>query len=86
MLRKSIPSSGKESASSNFVPFTAVLCTPARALLGTASVGTCLVSLALTLLLALAAIYVAGRLYKLLTFQKGKAPKITDIPKLLRAE
>ena len=70
----------------NYLPFTAVLCTPARALLGTASVGTCLISLALTLVLTLAAILAAGRLYKLLTFYRGKAPKITDIPKLLRAE
>lgn len=70
----------------NCVPFTAVLVTPARALLGKVPVGTSLVSLALIWLLTLAAVFIAGRLYKLLTFHKGKAPKITDIPKLLRAD
>ena len=70
----------------NYVPFTAVLCTPARVLLGKVPLGTSLVSLALIWLLTLAAVLIAGRLYQLLTFHKGKAPKITDIPKLLRAD
>ena len=68
----------------NFVPFTAVLCTPARILLGKVSIGVCVISVVLTLALALIAIIVAGKLYKLLTFRKGDPPKIKDIPKLLR--
>lgn len=68
----------------NYVPFTAVLCTPARILLGKVSTGVCVLSLVLTLALALIAILVAGRLYKLMTFRKGDPPKVKDIPKLLK--
>lgn len=69
----------------NYVPFTAVLCTPARILLGKVSTGVCILSVVLTLALALIAILIAGRLYKLLTFRKGDPPKMKDIPKLLRS-
>ena len=69
----------------NYVPFTAVLCTPARILLGKVSTGVGILSVALTLALALLAILIAGRLYKLLTFRKGDPPKIRDITKLLRS-
>lgn len=68
----------------NYVPFTAVLCTPARILLGKVSTGVCILSVTLTLALALLTILIAGRLYKLLTFRKGNPPKVRDIPKLLR--
>ena len=69
----------------NYVPFTAVLCTPARILLGKVSTGVGILSVVLTLALALIAILIAGRLYKLLTFRKGDPPKIRDIPNLLRS-
>lgn len=69
----------------NFVPFTAVMCTPARILLGQVSTGVGILSVVLTLALALIAIIIAGRLYKLLTFRKGNPPKVKDIPKLLRS-
>lgn len=68
----------------NFVPFTAVMTTPARALMGRASNLTCLISLLLTLALSLLAILLAGRLYRLLTFRRGDPPKVRDIPRLLR--
>ena len=68
----------------NYVPFTAVMCTPARALLGQVSVLTVLVSLLLTLAVALLAVLAAGRLYRLLVFRRGDPPKPADIPKLLR--
>lgn len=68
----------------NYVPFTAVMSTPARALLGHVSAATCLVSLALILMMALLAVLLAGRLYRLLTFRRGDPPKVRDIPKLLK--
>ena len=70
----------------NYVPFTAVMCTPARALLGQVSAVTVLISILLTLAVALAAVLVAGKLYRLLVFRRGDPPKPADIPKLLRGE
>ena len=70
----------------NYVPFTAVMCTPARALLGQVSPVTVLVSLVLTLAVALLAVLAAGKLYRLLIFRRGDPPKLADVPKLLRSE
>ena len=70
----------------NYVPFTAVMCTPARALLGQVSPVTVLVSLVLTLAVALLAVLAAGKLYRLLVFRRGDPPKLADVPKLLRGE
>ena len=68
----------------NFVPFTAVMCTPARLLLGHVSPVTAVVSLVLTVILALLAVLAAGRLYRLLVFNRGNPPKLKDVPRLLR--
>ena len=68
----------------NYVPFTAVMSTPARALLGQVPLYTALISLLLTLAVALLAVLAAGKLYRLLVFRRGDPPKIADIPKLLR--
>ncbi len=68
----------------NYVPFTAVMSTPARVLLGQVPVYTALISLVLTLAVALLAVLAAGRLYRLLVFRRGDPPKVADIPKLLR--
>ncbi|MBR4691722.1 MAG: ABC transporter permease [Oscillospiraceae bacterium] len=69
----------------NYVPFTAVMSTPARALLGQVSVYTALISLVLTLAVALLAVLLAGRLYRLLVFRRGDPPKLKDVPALLKA-
>ena len=68
----------------NYVPFTAVMSTPARALLGQVPLYTALISLVLTLAVALLAVLAAGKLYRLLVFRRGDPPKIADVPKLLR--
>ncbi len=68
----------------NFVPFTAVMSTPARVLLGQVPFYTALISLILTLAVALLAVLAAGKLYRLLVFRRGDPPKVADIPKLLR--
>jgi ABC-type Na+ efflux pump permease subunit len=68
----------------NYVPFTAVMSTPARVLLGQVPVYTALISLVLTLAVALLAVLAAGKLYRLLVFRRGDPPKVADIPKLLR--
>ena len=68
----------------NYVPFTAVMSTPARLLLGHVSPVTAIVSLVLTVILALLAVVAAGRLYRLLVFNRGNPPKLKDVPGLLR--
>lgn len=68
----------------NYLPFTAVMCTPARVLLGSVGIPTALISLALILAVTLLAVYVAGRVYRLLIFRRGDPPRVTDIPKLLK--
>ncbi len=68
----------------NFVPFTAVMSTPARALLGQVPLYTALISLVLTLAVALLAVLAAGKLYRLLVFRRGDPPKLADVPGLLR--
>ena len=68
----------------NFVPFTAVMSTPARALLGQVPLYTALISLVLTLAVALLAVLAAGKLYRLLVFRRGDPPKLADVPRLLR--
>ena len=68
----------------NYVPFTAVMSTPARALLGQVPFYTALISLLLTLAVALLAVLAAGKLYRLLVFRRGDPPKLADVPKLLR--
>ena len=68
----------------NYVPFTAVMSTPARALLGQVPLYTALISLVLTLAVALLAVLAAGKLYRLLVFRRGDPPKLADVPKLLR--
>ncbi len=68
----------------NYVPFTAVMSTPARALLGQVPLWTALISLVLTLAVALLAVLAAGKLYRLLVFRRGDPPKVADIPRLLR--
>lgn len=63
----------------DFVPFTAILVTPSRLILG----DTSLLMGALSLILIIAAIFafafIAGRLYKSMVFYKGNIPKIKDI-------
>ena len=70
----------------HFVPFTAVLITPAHVLLGNVSPLIGCVSLALTLLFSAAILLVSGKLYKLMSFYKGNPPKPTQIISLLKTK
>ena len=69
----------------NYVPFTAILCVPARAVLGQISLTTGLLSLALIVITMLAAVLLAGKLYSLTTFRRGDPLKPSDIPRLLKS-
>lgn len=68
----------------NWIPFTAVLVTPARVLIGDVSIFTAIGSLAVILLFSAAIMYLAGRIYKMMSFYKGSAPKITQVFSMLK--
>lgn len=64
-------------------PFTAVLITPSRILLGQVSFAGGLLSLGLILLLSVVIMMVAGKLYTMLAMYRGKAPSPKKIIQML---
>ncbi|MBR0086214.1 MAG: ABC transporter permease [Lachnospiraceae bacterium] len=68
----------------DFVPFTAIMITPARLLLGKISLVSGLASILVTVLLSLVFVRIAGRAYKAMSLYKGNVPKLKDIPALLK--
>ena len=68
----------------NFVPFTAVLVTPSRILLGQISLTYGLISLAITLMLTAALLYLAGKIYKMMVMYKGNPPSLDKGIKMLK--
>ncbi len=67
----------------NWVPFTAVLVTPARILLGEISVLHGIASTAVIFLASALIMAIAGKLYKMMSFYKGNIPKIREIMGML---
>lgn len=67
----------------DFVPFTAILITPVRLLMGTVPVWAGLVSLGLTLVLALLVTYFAGKIYSMMSLYKGSVPKPREMLKII---
>ncbi len=70
----------------HFVPFTAVLITPAHVLLGNVSPIIGCVSLILTLVFSAGILLVSGKLYKMMSFYKGNPPKPGQIISLLKSK
>ena len=68
----------------DFFPFTAIMITPSRILLGYITPLYGLISLAITLLLSLLAVGLAGRVYRAMSLYKGNFPKLKDIPGILK--
>lgn len=68
----------------DFFPFTAILITPSRVLLGTVSFGAGLASLAVILALSVVFILIAGRVYRAMSLYRGKIPKLPQIIAMLR--
>lgn len=63
----------------NWVPFTAILVTPSRLLLGTVSILQGLLSLGIVLLAALLIMWLAGRIYKMMSLYSGKLPSLKQV-------
>ena len=68
----------------DFFPFTSILITPSRVLLGTVSFGTGLASLAVILALSAFFILIAGRVYRMMSLYRGKVPKFPQIIEMLK--
>ena len=68
----------------DFIPFTAVMITPAKVLLGVIPLWKSLVSLIIIVLTTLMATAVAGRLYKAMALYRGEVPKPQNIIKMLK--
>ncbi len=65
-------------------PFTSILITPSRVLLGTVSLGAGIVSLAVILALSVVFILIAGRVYSMMSLYRGKVPKFAQIIGMLK--
>ena len=69
----------------DWIPFTAVMVTPSKLLLGLIPLGYGLGSMALTAVVTLLLVAAAGRLYKAMALYRGKVPSFKDVIRLLRA-
>ncbi|MGN0734418.1 MAG: ABC transporter permease [Anaerovoracaceae bacterium] len=69
----------------DWIPFTAVMVTPSKILLGMIPLGYGLGSIALTAAVTILLVAAAGRLYKAMALYKGQVPSPKDIIKLIRA-
>lgn len=70
----------------NLVPFTATLVLPASLMLGECSVAIGLLSLGIILLCIVVMAVLAGRIYKMMVFYRGKVPSIGQIGKMLASD
>ena len=68
----------------DYVPFTAVLVTPSRVLLGQTSLMGGLVSLVLVVACAGLLTALAGRVYRLMSLYKGNPPSLRRVLRMLR--
>ena len=68
----------------DFVPFTAILVTPTRVLLGDVSLAMAAVSLLIVLLTAAALCLLAGKLYRMMSLYKGNPPSPKKILAMLK--
>jgi ABC-type Na+ efflux pump permease subunit len=67
----------------NWFPLTAILVTPARLMVGQASLLTGIGSLVIVLICSVLVVILSGRIYKMMSLYKGKPPKISEAFKML---
>lgn len=70
----------------DWIPFTAVLITPAKILLGSISMARGIGSLAVILAASVWFTWIAGRLYGMMSLYKGNPPRPRELLKMLRQE
>lgn len=59
----------------DYIPFTSILVTPSRVLLGYVSIPTACISLALVLVCVVVCLAAAGKVYRMMSLYKGNPPK-----------
>lgn len=77
---------GEESAAAwiDWVPFTAILVTPSRLLLGELSLGQGLASLGIVAASSLILLYLAGKVYQMMALYKGNPPTPSKLFRMMR--
>lgn len=70
----------------DWIPFTAIMVTPARILLGSVSLVKGTASLLLVIVTTLAITALAGRLYRMMVLYKGDVPGVKKILQMIRAK
>lgn len=68
----------------DLVPFTAILVTPSRILLGNISIVEGLLSFGILIVVTLALIWLAGRVYKMMSLYKGNPPKPQEMIAMIK--
>lgn len=74
---------GQAAAWMNLIPFTAALVLPSGLLLGKCSLWMGLASMGIMLVCTLILLVLAGRIYKLMVFYRGKRPSVKEIVRML---
>ena len=67
----------------DFVPFTAMMVTPVRLLMGVIPVWAGAACLGITVILAILVTYLAGKVYSLMSLYKGSVPKPGEMLKII---
>ena len=70
----------------NYFPFTSILITPSRVILGDVSIVAGLASLAITLISSFLFMLLAGKIYTMMSLYKGNPPSIRRVLEMLRSE
>jgi len=70
----------------NFVPFTAILVTPARVLLGEVSLGVGALSFVIVLASAAVVCLLAGKVYRMMSLYKGNPPSLRQMFTMLKED
>lgn len=68
----------------DFVPFTSILVTPSRIMLGEVSLGMGFVSLLLVLIVSVLCLLLAGKVYRMMALYKGNPPTPAKLMKMLK--
>lgn len=68
----------------DFVPFTSILVTPSRIMLGEVSLGMGVVSLLLVLIVSVLCLLLAGKVYRMMALYKGNPPTPAKLMKMLK--
>lgn len=68
----------------DFVPFTSILVTPSRIMLGEVSLGMGLLSLFLVLIVSVLCLLIAGKVYRMMALYKGNPPTPAKLIEMLK--